>query len=109
MVDFSAAINIMEDIKRLHRLGKWEILLEKYPILRKTLISIRVTNPDLPDNQKTLLQDAIQHFSGIEEKVEKAIEENKTPENVSKLNNIVSRQIDSLLEVLEEIRYQIGR
>jgi hypothetical protein len=39
--EFSAAIAIMEELKRLHRLGATDVLLDRYAALRKALITVR--------------------------------------------------------------------
>jgi hypothetical protein len=103
IVDFSAVITTMEEIKRLHRTGNWIILPDRYSSLKRKLVKIRSTNPDLSDDYKTALQNAIQHFSNIEQKVERALASKKSPPNVAKLNEIVSAQLDTLNEVLTAI------
>jgi|SRR5580692_7667789 hypothetical protein len=43
--EFSAAIAIMEEIKRLHRVGQVDMLLDRYATLRKVLIGVRKPSP----------------------------------------------------------------
>src|SRR6266849_960441 len=45
IADFSAAIAIMEEIKRLHRTGQLDMLLDRYAALRKVLIGVRKLSP----------------------------------------------------------------
>jgi len=71
------------------------------------LISIRSMNPDLPVEHRTAIQNALQQFSDIEKAVEKSLATNKPP-NWARLNIIVSAQTDRLIEILEEIKRDIG-
>ena len=108
VIEFSNAISTMDEIKRLHRKNAWEILPERYSVLRKTLISIKTSSKDLSDNQIKILQSAIQNFKNIEEQVEIALLQNKIPDNIDKLNKIISLQSDKLQETLIEIKNKIG-
>jgi len=104
IAEFSAAIASMDEIKRLHRENAWSVLPDRYSALKKVLISIRSVNPDMPDHHKTVFQNAIQHFSNFENQIETVIATNSNPPNVPKLNQIISRQIDRLIEVLVEMK-----
>ena len=108
IIDFSAALTIMDEIKRLHRAGAWNYLPDRYSTLRKMLISIRTANITLSVQHQTALQGAIQHFSNIERRIERALISNSAKPDAAKLNAIVSTQIDKLSEVLTAIRQQIG-
>jgi len=48
--EFSAAIAIMEEVKRLHRAGQIDMLLERYAALRKVLIGVRKLSPSIDDS-----------------------------------------------------------
>jgi hypothetical protein len=108
IADFSAAVTTMNEIKRLHRAEAWVILPDRYAALRNMLISIRSTNPDLQVEYRTAIQSALQQFSAIEKTVERSLASNKPPTNRAKLNEIVSVQVDRLIEILEEIKRDIG-
>ena len=105
----SAAVAAMNEIKRLHRVSAWHILPDRYAELRKLLISVRGSNANLSRAHATILQGTIQHFSTIEDEVEKALASNQTPNNQASLNKIISMQGDRLLQMLEEIKREIGR
>lgn len=104
IAEFSAAIVTMDEIKRLHRENAWIVLPDRYSALKKTLISIRSANPDMSNNHKTVFQSAIQHFSNFEKQIETVIATNSGTPDVPKLNQIISRQIDRLTEVLVEMK-----
>lgn len=46
IADFSSAIAIMDEIKRLHRQGAWVILPDRYSALKKALVSSMDRGPD---------------------------------------------------------------
>jgi hypothetical protein len=98
----------MNEIKRLHRAEAWVVLLDRYAALRGMLISIRSMNPDLQAEYRTAIQNALQQFSDIEKTVERSLASNKQPTNRARLNEIVSIQVDRLVEILEEIKRDIG-
>lgn len=56
VVDFTSAITILEEIKRHHRQEQWVLLLDRYSMIRKLLISLKASNVDLNDDQKTIIQ-----------------------------------------------------
>lgn len=43
--EFSSAIAIMDEIKRLHRAGAWELVPDRYSVLRRLLASIQTLKP----------------------------------------------------------------
>ncbi len=107
IADFSAAITTMNEIKRLHRVEAWVILPDRYAALRNMLLSIRSMNPDLREEYRTVIQNALQQFNDIEKAVERSLVSNK-PLNRARLNAIVSVQVDRLIEILEEIKRDRG-
>ena len=109
VAEFSAALSVMDEIKRLHRQQAWQILPDRYAHLRKALISIKTSYSDLEEEHKKALQSAIQIFRGIEKQVENALAKDSASLDVPKLNRLTSIQIDSLQEVLIKIQDKIGR
>ncbi|HEX8210751.1 MAG TPA: hypothetical protein VF584_11290 [Longimicrobium sp.] len=108
IAELATVMSVMEEIKRLHRIGAWPLLLDRYSILRRSLISIRSSSPSLGDEDTKTLQGAIRHFAAIEQAVEKALDTGGAPTNVPKLNKIVSQQIDLLEELLTSLRTATG-
>ncbi len=109
VAEFSTALSAMEEIRRLHRKDAWEILPDRYSSLRKSLISIRSSNPNMLKEHKKVFQSAIQIFSSIEDRVEVALSQKKSPPDAAELNKVISMQIDRLQEILIEMKNQIGR
>jgi len=109
--DFSSALFAMAEIKTLHRKVVWELLPDRYSALRKSLISIRMTSPNMSASQKTTLQNSIQHFSTMERQVDTYLQthsDSELPDTV-KFNAIISKEIDRLQVILVEIKEQTGR
>lgn len=105
----SATITSMSEIKRLHRVAAWPILPDRYASVRQELVLIRSANPEMDANQRTALQGAIQQFSELEQTIETYLSySNRATPRASKLNNIVSLQIDKLNEILDSLRQESG-
>jgi hypothetical protein len=104
IVAITTAITAMDEVRRLHRDSAWALLPDRYSTLRNSLISIRSGAVKLSDEQLSVLQAAIQQFAGMERQVDQAIvDPEKAPDPV-KLNQIVSKQSDRLIELLVQIR-----
>ncbi len=108
VADFSAAIVIMEEIKRLHRTGQLDMLLDRYAALRKTLIGVRRLSPMTDESKETLIQSAITTLSTIEGVVEKSRADGTLP-NFVRLNRVLSNDIDRLHAVLVDMTISAGK
>jgi hypothetical protein len=107
--EFSKAIATIDEIKRLNRDEAWSILPERYSALRKSLISIKNSNPNMPYNDKVILSNALRHTSNIEDQIEQFIVNKLLPIDIPKFNKIISQQGDRLTEILVSIKGKIGR
>jgi phosphoglycerate-specific signal transduction histidine kinase len=103
-----AAIKAFEIIRKLHRAESWDALPELYTSLKHELIAIKVRTPNMSDAHRTQLQNAIQQISNMEKQVEGTIGGGSTPE-VDRMNNVVSRQMDRLGQVIVELQIAIER
>jgi hypothetical protein len=108
IMELSVVVTTMEEIKRLHRASEWPILLDRYAYLKRTLVSVRSSLMGLSEEYQAFLQSAIQHFSDIERRVERALAAKGTMPSISALNEIVSKQADNMNEILATIRQDIG-
>lgn len=108
IIEFSAAIEIMSEIKRLHRVKAWQIVSDRYASVCRSLISIQRLNPDLGTDQRSMLGGAIVQFRRMESDVDKAGASNQLDKlDPAKLNRIVSKLEDQLRSVLLSI-HQAG-
>jgi hypothetical protein len=106
IVDFSAAIATLEEIKRLHRQGNaLSILPDRYAAIRKLLIQLRGSGISISDEQKSVIQNALANLVEMEKQVEKALAE-QTQLRTSKLNSIISADVDGLLTLLSALKSQ---
>lgn len=108
VVDFSAAIAILEEIKRAHRQGDLTILPDRYSSTKKLLISIMASKITLTNDQMNVVQEATRQISRIEKQIEKMISENKGFDP-AKFNNKITENLDSLIRVLAEIKSNPSR
>lgn len=107
VADFSSALAIMDEIKRMHRTGSLNLLPDRYSQLRRFLVSIRSSNPLLSEEDQKIIQGAIAQFSSIERSVEKALEQNGSV-SAAKSNSLVSKQYESIQELLVRIKSEIN-
>lgn len=105
--DLSAAIAIMEEIKRLHRLGHIEPLLDRYAALRKVLTEVRKMSPAVNQTMDQTIQSAITTLVAMEDQVERSRASGTMPDFV-RLNRALSRDIDGLHAVFIELKLADG-
>ena len=108
VADFSAAIAIMEEIKRLHRTGQLDVLLDRYAALRKVLVGVRQLSPSVDETTENQIQNAVTTLATMEDLVEKCRSEGSLP-NFVRLNRLLSRNIDTLHAVLLDMTAVAGR
>ena len=104
--EFSSAIAMMDEIKRLHRARAWELVPDRYSMLRRLLASIQTLNPDLTEEQKTILSGAaVQFRTSWSIRLKPARAANRFTElNLARFNRIVTQQLDELDKVMLSIR-----
>jgi hypothetical protein len=100
IADLSAAMTIMEEIKRLQRNGVWTVLPERYSELQRRLRAKKESEINISEAQRQKLEVAIGTFADSERKVERAVFGNVGPPNPAKLNDIISGQIAEVHVVL---------
>lgn len=106
LVDFSAAITTLDEIKRMHRQGdSWALLPDRYSMIRKLLVQLRSSNVLLNDDQKSVIQNALTNLVEIEKQVERALDD-PTTLKPAKFNAIISDDIDRLMSVLTQLKIQ---
>jgi len=95
----------MAEVKRLHRLETWQLLPERYDVLRRSLIRIKASGPSLTEVQLSQIQSAIQHFASMEKQVEKYLAAPDGPKpSVPRMNGIITTQLDTLTELMSALR-----
>jgi hypothetical protein len=103
VADLSAAVAIMEELRRLHRAGNLDILPDRYAALRKILINVRGTTSSLSDRHQAALQTALTTLRSIESQIERCRTKGLSPDFV-KINQLISRDVDDLHPILIELQ-----
>ncbi len=109
IADISAALGMMEEIRRLHRAGVWQLLPDRYSALRQKLVAVRSANSEMPEDELIVLRKVADEFKAIETRVERALANGNAPPNPAKLNEIVGSHIDAVSEVLVSLKDSLGR
>jgi hypothetical protein len=111
--DFSAAIAILEEIKRFHRGGVLGPLPDRYSTLRKLLIGVSSSRNDLvgaeglSEDQREIIQRALVNLSGAESAVERSMH-NGTALDFPRLNRLLSKDLDQLETLLVHLKSLAG-
>lgn len=109
IADLSAAISVMEEIKRLQRESAWRIVPDRYSSLRQKLIRIRNTSPDLSEDDGLAIAEATGQFAELEQRVERFLAKGAAPPNPAKLNEAVGAQLDRVEAILVALQRRIRR
>jgi len=104
VADLASAMAIMEEIKRFQRHGVWFVLPDRYSELRRRLVTIRRSQTRLTEVDRQTLQAAIEKFAQLEQTIDRAVANSRTPPRPDKLNDIVAGQIDEVHAVLLTLR-----
>ena len=104
IVDLSAVITILEELKRVHRQENWAILPDRYAATRKQLIALREAASDSKESLNKILQKAIVNLKIAENIVEKHLHNKTKRPNVAEFNSIISDDIDDLITMLSTLK-----
>ncbi len=97
----SAAIALLDEIKRVQRSLEWALVLHLYSSLRKSLVAIQHARPESANPLGT----ALTQIRVIEDSIERALAKSQPSSlNVADFNRIVSVLIDDLGQVLATMR-----
>jgi hypothetical protein len=66
VIDFSTAISLLEEIKRLHRTRQWALVPDRCATIRKLLVTLRASYDGLSDHQQTTIQSAIANLVALQ-------------------------------------------
>jgi Co/Zn/Cd efflux system component len=108
VAEFAAAVQIVEEIKRLHRIGAWETSLDRYSAVRRLLVSIQESSSKITEAQRTVLASSIEQFRVMEQTVERARSRNPPGDpDLARLNKTASKILDELNSVMISIRQAV--
>jgi hypothetical protein len=69
VADFAAVLQVIEEIKRLHRQKAWIISLDRYSVIRRHLVSLQTSALGITGEQRSLIGSAIEQFRTMEQTV----------------------------------------
>lgn len=104
VVDLERAVALIQLLKLLHRVGRWDAALEQYQLLRRMLSSILSRHTDLEMDRRTRLAEARTQVSIMEQSVEKMTALNVTADHQVRF----SRQLNKVQTELEEVASTLG-
>ena len=94
----------LEDVKRLIQQGAWTVLAGRCSKVRRNLIDVRHSYPDVSTDAKKVIQTAISLLQRFEENALNATGQETPTFDVAKMRSQVIRSIDQLHETLAAIR-----
>lgn len=96
---------MIDEIKRLHRVRAWEICLDRYSVVRRLLVSVQESSPNVREEQHAVLAGAIEQFRIMEQTVERARSKSTQDDlDLARLNKMASKILDELNGVMISIR-----
>lgn len=105
--DFSKAISLVAEIKRLLLQQHLPPLVDRLSEMRGLLIAIRGANPDMTEAEKSVFQGCIVNSSQIENLVVQS-QAGGDAVDIPAVTQTVSADADSLHEILTQMKVQIG-
>ncbi len=106
----TVAIQMMGTNKDFHRLDVWPTMPNRYADIRSKLQIVRDVLVDLPQHDKTIIQQAVQNLRSMEHKIERllAAGEGISRDETVMLNHTTAEDVDALNELLTQIKLQHG-
>lgn len=104
VADLSAAVQTMEEIQRLHRLNQWQLLPDRYSLLRRQLVAVESTSTHLSQEQRRSLQTARADVADICQQIEWVLDSGEQGGDVSEMNARLSARTDELYRILISLR-----
>jgi hypothetical protein len=108
VADFTKALSITDEIKRLIRNTTFAPLPDRLSEMRHILIAIRASDIGLTEVEQTTFQRAIMNFRRLEGRVDNIIASAQIPPNVSSLTQPICGDVDQLHEILTHLKSKIG-
>lgn len=106
--ELGGAITTIDEMRRSPHLSPVQLLPDRYSSLKQELIAIRGRIPDLTEQQRSTIQGAIQQISNVEEQIHNAVANGNAPA-LHRINEVISKQVDHLSEILSDLKSQIDQ
>jgi hypothetical protein len=105
LADLAKALSMTDEIKRDIRDRDFNRLPDRLSGMRQLLIAIRGSNLGLSEKQNASFQSAIVNFRTLEVRF---ADDNNLPQNITELTESICNDVDSLHEILTELKSKIG-
>ena len=109
IIDLSMALTIIDEIKNLNRIGKWDIVLERYSKLRGLLVNIKTQSHDFDPDDKRHLQYAVQQAKIMEEDIEEKVLKKSKNFDILRYNKFLSEIADALNAIVGKEKLDLSR
>lgn len=97
-------LQIMEEIKRLHRLEAWAILPDRYSVARQLAIIAKKSSFEFDEEHHSSFSSLIAQLTAMETKVERVNMREIQPPSREAYNEILRRHSDELTELIADVR-----
>lgn len=104
IADIATVRQLIEEIKRLHRSDAFDLLPERYSLVRSRVISIRESGMATSEGELSLLQDIVSRVSSLEIAYDANNDFLRDARRLAKSNQSLSECTDALIGLTEKIR-----
>lgn len=108
LLAITAAMEMIEDLKRVHRDGVWVVALERYPLVLRQIDLIREAGPDLAEAGRVDLQRIGNDIRDMAHIVESLIARKIEKVETEALNAKLTDAVRKLHRLQIQIRRQLG-
>lgn len=106
-VDLERASNMIDEIRNLHRLGKWEVALYRYRDNRRMLSDVRARYPDLTPEQQNAIKEAVTHLQTLDRRVAEAEQTDSAPQISGRDEEYLQKVQSTLDDLASGLKQQV--
>lgn len=104
----TAALTLLNEIKRLQRSSNWDSLPDRYSELRQLLVQIRGATTSVSPEHQRAIQTVLAHSGIVENQIEEHLARREPRPDAARINQVMSSQADKISEIIVEIRHTLG-
>lgn len=106
--EIAGALQLIDELKRLHRSNAIEVIPDRYSGLRAKLIAIRECDLLCSDRDQTSIQDVITRVSALERALDLDKRYLEKATQLARANGSLSICTDVVISIKERVRHQVG-
>lgn len=103
--DLQHAIDLIQQVKGLHRAGQWESAIVQYQPIRFALAQITSRDTRLSQEQMQTLRESIGTITSIEDSVDSAVRNKSVPDDVERINSILNSIQSNLESMVSKLHF----